>query len=82
MDMPDTCRDCPCLNCLYFGAFCGVTDNEIEYDYDSFAYVKPNWCPLKKAPKEKDWSEVPYETDCSSYLKGWNGCLDKILENN
>lgn len=64
----------------------GITDlllqqveRDIEYDYDRFAYTKQIWCPLKELPKEKDWDEVPYETDCYSYLSGWNGCLNKIL---
>jgi hypothetical protein len=80
INMPDECRKCPCFQSNDFGVFCGVTDKEIKYDYDKFIYTKPIWCPLKDAPKEKDWSEVPYYvTDCYSYMQGWNHCLDKIL---
>lgn len=79
-DMPNECIDCACFDSNDFGTFCGATDKEIKYDYDKYEYTKPTWCPLKEAPKEKDWSEVPpYVTDCHSYMCGWNGCLNKIL---
>jgi hypothetical protein len=77
-DMPNECRDCPCFDSNDFGTYCGVTDKEIKYDYDKFEYTIPLWCPLKEVPKEKDWSEVPYEADCTSYIRGWSDCLDKI----
>lgn len=79
IDMPDECRNCPCFGSNDFGTFCGVTDKDIEYDYDKYVYPKPDWCPLKELPKEKDFSTVPYfVNDYYSYMQGWNNCLNKI----
>ena len=80
MDNPDECRNCPCFNGFYFGGYCGVIDKEIEYDYDSFTYVKPNWCPLKALPKKVDsWLYTNQHNE--GVYKGWNACIDKILGN-
>ena len=78
LETPSNCRKCPLRYDSYGQCeVCIVKDEVVNSFYET--NTKPNWCPLKELPKEKDWDEVPYETDCYSYLSGWNGCLDKIL---
>ena len=81
---PTECRECPCINGTDFGAFCGVTDKELIYDYEISEYTKPPWCPLCSLPEPKDLTQ--YTTGSTNLDKviqyahdqGYNDCLNEI----
>ena len=75
MDMPDCCVDCCCG---YFERYtkelnlvCGATGE------DANNVVKPDWCPLRELPEK---ANHPDYCDNGRFDKGWNACLDEILE--
>lgn len=39
---------------------------------------KPDWCPLRELPEK---ANHPAYCDNGRFDKGWNACLDMILEN-
>ena len=79
IDAPKGCGYCPCLDYLYFGAFCGVTNSKIEYDFDTGEYKRPDWCPLLPLPERKDTSHLTGATLDHvverQYKQGFNDCL-------
>ena len=75
MDMPECCVDCCCG---YFERYakelnlvCGATGE------DANNVVKPDWCPLRELPEK---ANHPDYCDNGRFDKGWNACLDEILE--
>ncbi len=47
---------------------------------------KPNWCPLRDLPERKavigiDGATGIKELELHGRQKGWNACIDKILDN-
>ena len=38
--------------------------------------TKPNWCPLKELPKKPDYPPI----NESSFVAGYNSCIDEILK--
>ena len=89
IDNPDECRNCPCFNGFYFGAYCGRIDKEIEYDYNKCIYTKPDWCPLKALPEKMKVKQYCgngvygiVTAQEAHYAMGWNGCLDRLLDSN
>lgn len=72
IDMPERCSDCPCFR---YGVdnYCVVTE-EVNYSYDN---RKPVDCPLKPVPKP---IEVNYGSDEQDWEKGYNSCLNGILD--
>lgn len=82
MDMPETCFGC---NFGYLGFdeedTCQAYEKVRKIDSDT--YEKPDWCPLRKLPEEKE--ELPvdkYEFGSigKTFVSGWNACLNKILK--
>lgn len=75
-DTPKSCRECPCCICIEDDTYCGMTDMQLEYDFEQRAYVKPDWCPLKKIPEK-----LLYGINCNNlqYTDGWNDCINIIL---
>ena len=49
-ETPTECRDCPCFGSNDFGVYCGATDKELIYNYDTYEFLKPEWCPLIPLP--------------------------------
>ena len=75
MDMPECCVDCCCG---YFERYtkelnlvCGATGE------DANNVGKPDWCPLRELPEK---ANHPDYCDNGRFDKGWNACLDEILE--
>ena len=75
MDIPECCADCCCG---YFERYtkelnlvCGATGE------DANNVVKPDWCPLRELPEK---ANHPDYCDNGRFDKGWNACLDEILE--
>lgn len=81
IDIPEKCETCP---------FERVWDEDFfgdEYIYGcspagggcTNAYRKhgrPGWCPIKEVPKKSE--VVPLGE--TSYVSGWNACIDEILK--
>lgn len=70
MDMPSSCKECPCLN--------DVDECEGVYkDVDDIGR-KPTWCPLREVPQKKVscFSDNAYR---SLLKQGYNACIDEIL---
>ena len=65
MDMPERCADCPLRS--------SEKTSSTDY-YDK----KPDWCPLRELPEK---ANHPAYCDNGRFDKGWNACLDMILEN-
>lgn len=87
IDTPETCIDC--IFCQEYRtknreyAYCYVTNGDSENDMKlidciyGYRQSKPDWCPLKPLPEEKeerDWrSKLSLE-----WVRGWNTCISKI----
>lgn len=76
MDMPERCADCPLRSsektsyvCCYL-----TLKNISSTDYYD---KKPDWCPLRELPEK---ANHPAYCDNGRFDKGWNACLDTILE--
>ena len=76
MDMPERCADCPLRSsektsyvCCYL-----TLKNISSTDYYD---KKPDWCPLRELPEK---TNHPAYCDNGRFDKGWNACLDMILE--
>lgn len=83
MDMPESCGECP---------FCrGLNECKVKkylvrdrlftiftVDAQIMEGGKPSWCPLRALPEK---ANHPAYCDNGRFDKGWNACLDMILEN-
>ena len=92
MDMPECCVDC--IFCFEIDegteACCTVTreqDNEDAYREikEDYCQCKPDWCPMKPIPEKKEEIGMPRTPSMNDikrigFQKGWNACVDKILE--
>lgn len=89
MDMPNVCVECPMHyksedvslgNFTYQRLYrCMLEPENLEDVYlPDILNKKPDWCPLREVPKEKDidWLASDYE---DSRVIGWNDCIDEIL---
>lgn len=82
MDMPESCGECP---------FCrGLNECKVKkylvrdrlftiftVDAQIMEGGKPSWCPLRELPEK---ANHPAYCDNGRFDKGWNACLDMILE--
>lgn len=80
MDIPKSCDMCDfvtvdgmvgnmtCTNPLSDEYGCDVTD---------YIDCRAGGCPLKEVPKKKKDTLM---TNYSRYVRGWNDCIDRILE--
>ena len=74
MDMPEqVCQKC---------TLCYETENDDEYLCCATGKFvpngeKPDWCPLRELPQK---ANHPDYCDNGRFDKGWNACLDEILE--
>ena len=74
MDMPSSCKECPCVDELGYIRVCHCTGEVIESGY---AVRRQDNCPLREIPQKK-------ERNFSSLGKyhetiGYNACIDEIL---
>ena len=72
IDMPDNCRECTLCDedHITYRDYCRITNNYI------LAMEKPEWCPLKPAPKKV---KVMYGDDSQDWDKGYNSCVEEIV---
>ena len=74
MDMPECCADCYCgyfeRDTKELNLVCGATGE------DANNVGKPDWCPLRELPEK---ANHPDYCDNGRFDKGWNACLDEIL---
>ena len=88
MNTPENCYDCPfgtayCGELEYVG-YCelaGCLDYDVilmtEEHYDCESKSRPDWCPLKPLPEEKE--EEYWRSKLSlAWIRGWNTCISKI----
>lgn len=92
MDMPKSCVNC--IFCFEIAegteACCTIVseqDNEDKYREikEDYCQCKPYWCPLKPIPDKKEEMGMPRTPSMNDikrigFQKGWNACVDKILE--
>lgn len=84
IDMPECCNGCKFW-------FAKATDPVRYRCMAAQKYIenlggKPNWCPLKELPKRRavigiDGATGIKEAELHGQQKGWNACIDKILDN-
>lgn len=77
IDMPKICGECPmCIDDEY------DLTHECCLKYKGYVDKKhrPTWCPLKIIPEKYD-TDKPYILDFNEdYERGYNACVDEILE--
>lgn len=78
LDTPKKCGECPICASWQSSAFsireywCTASENT-SVDPDD----KPNWCPLKPAPKKQDaWYD---DDEGSAWIRGYNNCVREIM---
>lgn len=86
IDTPESCLNCQFCHELDEGveACCSIMDDDedkslmkkIDCEH-GYCQGKPNWCPLKPLPKEKE--EEDWRSKLSlAWIRGWNTCISKI----
>ena len=83
MDEPKGCFYCDCCHTKDFDyrykidgeKICGIEDIDVDDYYDYVSPRKPDWCPLKELPEKMKYCNGTY----NGQVKGWNDCIDKIL---
>ena len=75
MDMPSSCKECPCVDELGYIRVCHCTGEVIESGY---AVRRQDNCPLRDLPQKK---EITFrDSDITRIEKiGYNACIDEIL---
>ena len=92
IETPNNCLECPMHykaeemplgNFTYQKLFrCKIEPEDIEDVYLSdILKRKPEWCPIKSILKPIPLESADYAHE-AAYIKGWNECLEKILELN
>lgn len=71
IDMPKECCECPCF---YDYLHCQAKDG-----VNVLGYERPNECPLKPMPQNKEIIGTKYIKDSNQYALGWNDCIKEIL---
>ncbi len=72
-DVPDYCNDCYAVHMSQNGEFCRAAKEHLQPKAE-----RPDWCPLRELPEK---ANHPAYCDNGRFDKGWNACLDTILEN-
>lgn len=69
--------------------YCCIEDIDVNDYYDYENPRKPSWCPLIPLPekrydnkvyREDDWFMTNPISTLTQYERGWNDCIEKILE--
>ena len=82
MDMPDSCLDCRFCREIDEGieACCEImdepNDSTIYRMIEDYCQCRPDLCSLKEIRKKLKYDNGIYNGE----VKGWNRCLDKIVE--
>lgn len=75
MDMPTCCDECFALDDNGDYPMCHITQEQRGYTFNTRAR-KMDKCPFKELPKKIKYHDGTYNGE----VKGWNKCLDKIVE--
>lgn len=78
MDMPGSCFGCNFCHINSSGGEDRCQVFEVSRAVNSETYEKPDWCPIRELPEK---ANHPAYCDNGRFDKGWNACLDTILEN-
>ena len=81
IDIPNCCEDCSLMWKDDYSDFCPVKCNKNKTDIYDYTHTntKPDWCPLKPAPKR---DEVYRQLEWGiGYKKGWNDCVNYVVGN-
>lgn len=81
MDKPEWCHDCPMCNS---SDECVLQNESQNFEADTWDKLGEG-CPLQELPKRKtvigiDGATGMKELELHGRQKGWNACIDKILE--
>ena len=71
VDVPEKCDGCEMCGTL-LGKVCCIANIRKIKDINA----KPEWCPIKLMPEKPDYPPI----SDSSFVAGWNACLEKIQE--
>ena len=81
MDMPESCSKCKFLyefqgikKCQLMNV---LNNGESRLSQHIFTEKRHDWCPLRELPEK---ANHPAYCDNGRFDKGWNACLDTILE--
>ena len=74
IDTPECCAKCRMFSDVYTDMTCRGNGRTIDYPYPDNKIQ--DWCPLKGVPERADH---PNYCDNGRYDKGWNDCIDQIL---
>ena len=81
MDMPDSCLDCRFCREIYEGIeacceiMCDPDDSSLCRMIEAYCQFRPNWCQIKELPEKMKYCNGTYNGE----VKGWNNCIDEIL---
>ena len=75
MDMPSSCKECPCVDELGYIRVCHCTGEVIESGY---AVRRQDNCPLREVPQKKN-KTMEMSLVQMQEINGYNACIDEIL---
>lgn len=81
IDMPKSCNKCE-LKTHRFGFTTNKMKVGCKFKGDILTDVlsdRPNWCPLKPLPQEKEDLYFPCNEYEQAFNEGYNRCIDEIL---
>ena len=77
IDTPGSCMGCNFFICDGDTNMDSCMARETAKSVDLEKYDKPDWCPLKPLPEEKE-EEYLRSKISLSWIRGWNTCISKI----
>lgn len=78
IDIPENCFECPLLN---GNDECILQDEDTNAFYaDDYDGLRKN-CPVKEPPERHVTDAKQVGEEWSVFNRGWNHCLDTILDN-
>lgn len=91
VDMPECCKDCSFCRILITDneACCIMTEDENDpecyKEIDNHHLSVPDWCPIRPMPKYRGDSQIQASSPMigpmqCEYRRGWNDCIDSIVE--
>ena len=90
IDTPETCLDCKFCFELHEGIeACCLLSDDLEDEtlcgeISNYCQERPNWCPLKEIPKKKEPRKIHDNNlghfHVSAFDKGYNKCIDELLQ--
>lgn len=83
IDTPTTCNKCPSFTTgnETLDTFCTAFSGKRKRigTYDPHGIKRPDWCPLRDFPEKLDVEDYCFDS-FTSFCRGYNTCIDEILE--